>query len=308
MDFPVIRLHYRRMSDHAASVGVPEYRLYREARDEAGDFWIHCEPLPDRSRLHRFEIAAHRHPSLFQIFLVTHGEGEIVDGRTVTRFAAPAILFIPAGEVHGFRFAASVDGIVLTALADRLASLAATDRQLAAFAAGVRVLSAGDGLDETLLRIDSEMRNRSAGRSTALEALVALAVIDLARAWLAAETGGEVRPDGEDMRAQALEALVGAHYRHNLTAAFYAQRMGVSVSQLNRIARAQTGQTLRGLIARRITQAACRDLVFTPTPVSGIAESLGFSDPAYFNRFFRRQTGRTPGEFRLAERRRLETT
>jgi AraC family transcriptional activator of pobA len=84
--------------------------------------------------------------------------------------------------------------------------------------------------------------------------------------------------------------------------------MGVSVSQLNRIARAVTGQTLQGLIARRITEAACRDLVFTPTPVSGIAESLGFSDPAYFNRFFRKQTGITPGAYRARERGRLVTS
>jgi AraC family transcriptional activator of pobA len=284
---------------------VPEYRLYREARDEAGDFWIHCEPLPERSRLHRFEISAHRHPSLFQIFLVTDGEGEIVDGRAVIRFAAPTILFIPSGEVHGFRFASSVDGIVLTALADRLASLAATDRTVAAFASAMRVLPVRDGLDANLRRIDREMQDRSAGRSTALEALVALAVIDLARAWLSAQADGEVAPGGHETRAQALETLIGTHYRHNLPAAFYAERMGVSPSQLNRIARAVTGQTLQGLIARRITEAACRDLVFTPTPVSGIAESLGFSDPAYFNRFFRRQTGITPGAYRARERGRL---
>ncbi|MFH2017999.1 MAG: helix-turn-helix domain-containing protein [Pseudomonadota bacterium] len=296
------------MTAHMSPVNIPEYRLYREARGEAGDFWIHCEPLPERSRLHRFEIAAHRHPSLFQIFLVTDGEGEIVDGRTAIRFAAPAILFIPSGEVHGFRFAASVDGIVLTALADRLVSLASTDRQVAAFAAAMRVLPVRDGLDATLQRIDREMQDRSAGRSTALEALVALAVIDLARAWLSAQADGDVRPGGQDTRAQTLEALVGIHYRHNLPAAFYAERMGVSVSQLNRIARAVTGQTLQGLIARRITEAACRDLVFTPTPVSGIAESLGFSDPAYFNRFFRKQTGITPGAYRSRERGRLVTS
>jgi AraC family transcriptional activator of pobA len=59
---------------------------------------------------------------------------------------------------------------------------------------------------------------------------------------------------------------------------------------------------VQGLIGMHMLEAARRDLVFTPTPIQGIAYSLGFSDPAYFNRFFRRQTGTTPGAYRDTER------
>jgi AraC family transcriptional regulator, transcriptional activator of pobA len=62
---------------------------------------------------------------------------------------------------------------------------------------------------------------------------------------------------------------------------------------------------VQGLIARRLLEAAQRDLVFTPSPVQKVAYSLGFSDPAYFNRFFRRMTGTTPGAFRPQEREKL---
>jgi AraC family transcriptional regulator, transcriptional activator of pobA len=54
-----------------------------------------------------------------------------------------------------------------------------------------------------------------------------------------------------------------------------------------------------------LLEAARRDLIFSPSPVQKIAYSLGFSDPAYFNRFFRRMTGTTPGAFRTEERHRL---
>ena len=39
-------------------------------------------------------------------------------------------------------------------------------------------------------------------------------------------------------------------------------------------------------------------LVFTNAPIHEIAYDLSFSDPSHFTRFFRKQTGITPQEFR----------
>jgi AraC family transcriptional regulator, transcriptional activator of pobA len=43
---------------------------------------------------------------------------------------------------------------------------------------------------------------------------------------------------------------------------------------------------------------AKRQLVFTNQPITEIAYNLGFADPSHFARFFRKQTGTTPHEFR----------
>jgi AraC family transcriptional activator of pobA len=40
--------------------------------------------------------------------------------------------------------------------------------------------------------------------------------------------------------------------------------------------------------------------VFTNLPIHEIAYELAFSDPSHFARFFRKQTGTTPHEFRAA--------
>lgn len=280
---------------------IPDYRLYRERRGEAEDFWLHCEPIPVRSRLHRYEIAAHRHPALFQLFRVSAGSGEIFDGSAWLAFAAPCVLFIPPGAVHGFRFAADVDGIVVTALADRLNGLAAGDRRLAEFAASIRVVEIADEAD-SLSRIAGELSGGSAGRNAALEALVALSVVETARAWIG---DGEALAARGGERIKALEALIGAHFRERRPLSFYAQRLGLSGAQLNRLARTATGRTVQAMVEQRVLEAARRELVFTPTPVNRIAESLGFADPAYFNRFFRKRTGTAPGAFRETERRRL---
>lgn len=305
MDISRIGLHYRRMIQGNPSNAVPDYRLYRETSREAADFWIHSEPIPDRTELHRWEIAAHRHPGLFQIFHVTGGGGEIVGGPTVTPFEAPCVLFIPPATVHGFRFGRDVDGEVVTAAADRLTAVAASDRMIGQFAQAIRVVPAGDiGIGAGLKRLVREIAAGDPGRTIVLEALVAITVTDLARLWFSLHRPPDLAGD-LDPRVETLRELVDLHYRTGRPLSFYAGAVGVSVSQLNRIARRETGLTVQGLLERRLMEVARRDLVFTPTPVSAIALSLGFADPAYFNRFFRKKTGLTPGGYRAQERARL---
>jgi AraC family transcriptional regulator, transcriptional activator of pobA len=288
---------------------VPNYRLYGESFDAAPDFWVHCETLPVRTHLHNFEIGAHRHDGFFQIFLITAGGGEMSGVAGPLHFSAPCVLFIPPGTVHGFQYERDSDGIVVTSLADRLASIAAADRQIADFASTLRVVPM-DGTPparmalQALETIERELAQPAAGRAALLEALMTTAIVGLVRS-AGAEAPERSLEDRDVQRVEQLLGLIGTHFQEHRPVGFYASRIGVSPTHLNRLARAQTGLSVQGLVARRLLEAARRDLIFSPSPVQKIAYSLGFSDPAYFNRFFRRMTGTTPGAFRTEERHRL---
>ena len=292
------------------SAKVPSFRLYREKSDESADFWIHCETIPERTQLHNWEISQHRHDSFFQIFCLTAGHGEIAEEERTRLLRAPCAIFVPPGSVHGFRFSRDIDGLVATALGDRLRSIAAADRQMAAFTAQTRIVALADGDPDAayaldcISRLHGELRGGGAGRMLMLEPLMTAALVSLARID-AAPAGGE-GGDANRERTERLATLLAAHFREQRPVGFYADAMGMSAAHLNRVSRAATGLSVQGLLALHIVEAARRDLVFTPTPVQAIAYSLGFSDPAYFNRFFRRQTGMTPGDFRMAQRARLE--
>jgi AraC family transcriptional activator of pobA len=80
----------------------------------------------------------------------------------------------------------------------------------------------------------------------------------------------------------------------------YAKSVGVTVSQLGRLSRAVIGMSPLDLINARIVKEAQRDLVYSSLSVKQVAHGLGFSDPAYFSRFFHKQTGLKPTEFREA--------
>jgi AraC family transcriptional activator of pobA len=308
--------HRIALSDHQLQSGamtenIPSYRLYRERTGETADFWLHGERIPQRTRLHNWEIATHRHPAFLQIFHVTAGHGDILDAGCARSFRAPAAFFIPPGRAHGFRFSRDIDGYVVTALADRLATLSAGDRQTALFAEEIRIVPL-EGLEpcgvqpaECLIRLAEEIEGRSAGRAIVLEALVTITMMALVRQWTSTAAAPHLPANRDLMRLDQLEALIGVHLRERRPIGFYADRLGISAAQLNRIARATTGLSIQRLIARHLIEAARRELVFTARPVAHIAASLGFADPAYFNRFFRRHAGMTPGAFRNAQRHRF---
>lgn len=286
---------------------VPTFRLYGEARDESAGFWLHCETIPERSRVHGWEIRPHRHEGFFQVLHISGGSGEALIDGGYQAFEQSTAIFVPPREVHGFRFSRDIEGRVLTALTDRLAAPARSNTTIAAFAETSRIVrlspqaAPARDLSDIMARIHAELSGDEAGRMVLLEALVAAMIVNLVRASELANA--PERPNERDAnRIAALYDLVAAHFREHRPVSFYSGLLGMSEAHLNRICRAGTGQSVQALLNARLVEAATRDLIFTPTSVQAIAYSLGFSDPAYFNRFFRKQTGRTPGRFRTLER------
>ena len=82
------------------------------------------------------------------------------------------------------------------------------------------------------------------------------------------------------------------------TARDFAEALAVHVNHLNRVLKEATGHTTTVLIAARLGQEARQLLKHTTWTVSEIADGLGFTDVAHFCHFFKRQTGRVPGDYR----------
>ena len=88
------------------------------------------------------------------------------------------------------------------------------------------------------------------------------------------------------------------HFRNERLLGFYAEKLGMTVDRLNDHVKRSTGVTAGHLIRQRVLTEAKRQLVFTAQPIHDIAAELAFADPSHFARFFRKQTGTTPHEFR----------
>ncbi len=290
---------------------VPTYQLYGENSGKEPDFWLHCETIRSRSSLHRWEIRPHRHETFFQILYIEAGSGDATFGHEVQALDPPSIVTVPPGLTHGFRFSRDIEGLVITILASHLGHPPSERSRFGEWLAAphVTVLDRANPdaafAMQTLKRLGEEFEHRRSGRNDLLEAYVTQAIRLTARISDESDVSQRPAEDGE-RRLEVLNGLIRQHFRSQKPASFYAGELGISLTHLNRITRAITGQTVHDLLMAKLTEEAKRELVFSISPVHEVGARLGFSDPAYFSRFFLKQTGDTPRAWRMKERMRLD--
>lgn len=78
----------------------------------------------------------------------------------------------------------------------------------------------------------------------------------------------------------------------------YANRLNVSTKTLTNAVATTSHTTLLRLINERITLEAKRLLRFSHMQIKEVGFALGFEDPSYFVKFFKRQTGMMPAQWR----------
>jgi AraC family transcriptional activator of pobA len=288
---------------------VPTYDLYGENRTKRPDFWLHCETIASRSSAYHWEIGLHRHESFQQFLYIRNGSGDATFAGETMALAPPCIVSVPPGVSHGFRFSRDIDGMVITLLAERLRLTSGLARRPDDWLSSPRLirLAAGadaDYLDQTLQRLSDEFASQRSGGIGLIEAYLKAAVLLLGRQ--VGNGGRELVRDARLMRIDALNDLIGRHFRRQWTVADYARKLNLSPTHLNRLVREAAGMTVHDLIMARVIEEGRRALVFTPASIQSIADQLGFADAAYFARCFRRRTGITPRQYREEERGRLQ--
>lgn len=95
-----------------------------------------------------------------------------------------------------------------------------------------------------------------------------------------------------------LKKLIETHYTQQHLSSFYADKMKADIKKLNRICRESTGFTVAELLKERLLTESKVQLQISDASVKEISYHLGFNDPAFFGRFFKKHTGTTPADFR----------
>ncbi|TDX01248.1 helix-turn-helix domain-containing protein [Dinghuibacter silviterrae] len=240
--------------------------------------------------------------AFYRVSLVLVGEVEIQIGLDIHQHRAPSVCFTYPNQVFFKRgFSEGTQGYYILFTENFLDELVPSVRMPSEFpffnpdGHPLFQLEDVDVFTGHILRIQQEMQEDRPGRVKAAQMHLYLLLLEAKRSYERQQLG--VSPVVGDLVAR-FRRLVGQHYREKRQVADYASLLAVTPNHLGRVVREATGRTPSDLIRDLLLLEAKSLLRLTGQSVSEIAYQLEFSDPATFGRFFRKETGMTPLDYR----------
>ncbi|MFE6100845.1 AraC family transcriptional regulator [Streptomyces laurentii] len=262
----------------------------------------------------------HRH-TFYEIVHVTRGSGTHVVDLARWELRPPHLGVIVPGQVHHWEDTRGLDGHVVLFTPDFLVGQSG-DRDLLR-RVGARPWhrldpAAHARTGRLLAELSEEYRHGDPGFATVLRSLLHVLLVRMVRlgdrppqppggvygvgavdgGGTGGAGGGEVGAGRHAVAEEFARLLAGTGPDVLGSVRECADRLGVTPGYLTEALRAAVGRTPGSLLREARTREAQRLLARTDLSVRQIAARTGFDDPAYFCRFFRRETGMSPGGFR----------
>lgn len=258
-------------------------------------------PQPDTGKAEQ----PHRH-NFQEIIWIESGSGlHEIDGKPLT-IEPHTVYLIAQGQVHCFLEARGVNGYVLSFTDDFLSDgFTSAPRFHHALFNNVRTLSAlridqrdTDSIEQLLKLLDDEsQRPDNTHGEIVIQHLLQALLIKIERMLQEGTRDLETTGANLPLLSRFLVALE-ANYTQRHDVEFYARELATTRRQLSEAVKQQQGKTAKQLIEERVILEAKRNLRFTAQSVKEIAHSLGFDDPSYFSKVFRKHTALSPQDFK----------
>lgn len=278
------------------SYGIYGYKL---PTFDAG--FLHYERIEDQLPLHGWNARPHRHDGLDQLIHIAQGEGRMILEDQDIAFRAPVLMVVPAGVVHGFVFSRDVRAPIITIARSFLeAAVLALDEGFAALLAQPQVIDL-TGLPRRHAEVQAafdivarEYPQQESGRQRVMLAALHILFTAISRAQ-------DVAQGGEDhVLFAAFTRALERDFRNQPQVGDFAHNLGIGTARLTQICRQACGRAPQEILHERLLTEAKRMLLYTQHSATAISYMLGFREPAYFNRFFKRLAGMPPGAFRAS--------
>jgi AraC family transcriptional regulator, transcriptional activator of pobA len=254
----------------------------------------------------------HRH-DYHELIWIRSGSGRhLIDGAPLP-IEEDTVTIIGRGQVHVFEEGEDLHGAVLR-LRDEL--LPGDAQRLPAAwllsgRCGRSVPVPGDRADqlEALLRaLDDELKRPAGTDSPQLRGHLTSVVLLWLERWY--DASREEHPDPDQAQVALLRRflrVLARDYADHHDAGHYAKELRVPQAALSRALTQVTGRGTKELVLDHAMSEAARLLRFTDLNVQQVAQRVGYDDPLYFSRAFKRHFGDSPMAYRARARGRSQS-
>jgi AraC-like DNA-binding protein len=154
--------------------------------------------------------------------------------------------------------------------------------------------------EDMFAKIAAEYNRPGEWQHRMLIAYMSVLLTYLSRLYSEQHQATEISP--ERTLLKNFQAKVNESFQELREVGDYAAMLHISAGHLSEVVKMQSGKPAIKHIHERLTLEARRLLFHTNHSLKEIGFTLGFSDPSYFNRFFKRETGQTPTDYRISTR------
>ncbi len=255
-----------------------------------------------RTHVERFPHvnAPHGH-SFYLLLYVSAGTGTHTVDLVTYALRPGSVFFLAPGQVHQWHLEADADGIVVF-FEPGFYQFRYPERDLLTLPffdnthSPALYLPADNELAPLFDKLLHEYQTSFPNQAEVLRAYLALILEIATRHYPAAPASTEAGLAQSQIRQ--FGALLNQHYRTRRSVRDYAALLHLTANYLNALCRRVLGQTASDLIHARVVLEARRLLTHSALSVAQVADELGFDDPSYFGRYFRKYVGQSPEAFR----------
>jgi AraC family transcriptional activator of pobA len=255
-------------------------------------------------KVHKNLHLAHKH-SFYHLILFTEGGGTHDIDFHKFQVRPYQIYFMIPGQVHSWSFEGPVDGYVINFSVSFFQSFLIKPDYMEQFPFFNGII------EDSVIDLPEEIQPQV---KTYFEQLVHESELsqpygfDMVKSIMLQlfYTIGRISFEGQTVKTTSynykllknFQRLIENHYGTMRLPKDYAEMLYITPNHLNALCRDLLGMPAGDVIRNRIILEAKRQLVNLDLSISEIGYKLNFSDNSYFSKFFRKQAGITPEEFR----------
>lgn len=251
----------------------------------------------------------HRH-DFFEILYLSKGTGfHIIDGNKY-EIKPPCVFFMSPGQAHKIEFSSDIEGYIFIFTSEFYLINQTNQNRLIEFPFFFTIrqdnppleFTSSDDVDFIERLFGKAISETEKGNNYSIDLLRSVLDLILTSCSVLYKSGENALQKGRGhIVVKKFFQEVEENYHKNLTVSEYAGRLAITPNHLTQTVTELTGKTSSQIIKSKQILEIKRLLVHTNLSVTEIATSLNFPDQSYFTKFFKRETGNTPLQYRTRQ-------